>query len=273
MGADGKETAGKLRRYNERMFAVMGTVVAATVLFFVVAGAYETASSILRSMRDDPGQLVTDEAAQEAAEQGLRLQAASFQMPERLFEKHPYFVIPVGQHTLEEPEVMANVQQFSDGYARSYWQHTNNLIVWNEKTDQSQLVLPERLRVSRQTGYLENGKPYLLVNTQRITEGKEIKGVRIADWALWVYGLEDGSRTKIELPGKVALEFDRLYDSKLAFVLVGEDRNGDGIYDRSREPALLYRVNAAAGTLNPAVPDAIRQRIQNILDGVEEQAE
>lgn len=270
MGAESTEKGSRLRKYNERLFAVFGTLVTAAMLFAVVVGVYGIASSFFGSMRADPGQLVTDEDAQEAAEQGLRLQAASFQMPRRLLKKRPYYVIPVGQRTLEKPEAMSNFDQFSSGSGRSYWQHTNNLIVWNQQTGQSKLVLPERLRVSKWAGFLEHREPYLMVNTQRITKGKKIKGVRIADWAFWVYDLEDDSRTKVELPGKVILEFGTLDESESAFVLVGEDRNGDGIFDRRREPTLLYRVNAEAGTLSPVVPDAIRVRIQNILDGVDD---
>lgn len=273
MVEESKKTTGKLRKYNERLFAVFGTLAVAGLLFLGVVIAYQIAPGIFGLMRDDPGQLITNEEAQEAAEKGLRLQAASFQLAERLFKKEPYYVIQVGQRTLREPESSAKVNQFFSGPRHPYWQDTNNLIVWNHKTGETQLVLPERVRISGRKGYLERSEPYLLVHTQRISIDEKTEGLRISDWALWVYRLEDGSRTKIEIPGKVVRQIGTLNDSELAYALIGEDRNGDGIFDQKREPTLVYRINAEAGTLSSVVPDAIRVEVQNILDGMPDEAE
>jgi hypothetical protein len=284
MGADGKETAGKLRRYNERMFAVFGSLGAILFLMLLAMLTYsEVIKPLLWSSYERTAIMLSDKETQEAVEQGLRLQEASYELPRRLFDELPYYVIPVGQRTLAEPEPLKmfggiSFQESKSYYLRDSSHDTNNLIVWNRESGATEIVLPERRSVGSWVAYIENGIPYLLVLSEKIdttldAEDVQANEIRTSDVVLWVYALETGARAKIELSDKAGLELHTLDDSKLAFMLMGDYKEGSSFFDSEREPVLLYRVNARDGTLNPAVPDAIRLRIQNILDGVDEQAE
>lgn len=279
MGADGEKNTGRLRKYNERLFAVFGSLGAVLFITLLAMLAYsEVIKPLFRSSVGSVTNLISDEETQEAAEKGLRLQAASYEMARRLFEKLPYYVIPVGQRTLEKPEVL---NAFSGNLLRDsgyyYGQDTNNLIVWNRNSGTTEIVLPERRSIGSWSGYIEEEIPYLLILSERIdttldAENQRANVTQTSDLVLWVYDLESGERTKIELPGKAGLELHTLDNSRLAFVLMGEYEAGSGVFDDEREPMYLYRVNAAAGVLTPVVPDELQDRIQNILDGSENTA-
>lgn len=204
-------------------------------------------------------------------------------MARRLFDDLPYYVIPVGQRTLRTPETIAAsdgllLDSFSSYPFKIYKRNTNNLIVWNRDSGATEIVLSERRSVGSWDAYIENGVPYLLVVSEKFDAAVDIEdqpdnAVWTSDVVLWIYALETGALTKIELPGKSGIDLHTLDDSQLAFVLMGDYEEGSGIFDDEREPMSLYRVNAEAGTLSPAVPDAIRARIQNILDGRSQEAE
>lgn len=276
MDTDSSDNSGRLKKYNERLFAIFGTIGA--ILFSVLLAMLvysEVIKPLLRSPYEPTGIMISDQETKEAVEKGLRLQAASYNMARRLFDDRPYYVIPVVQRTLKEPEMMRKFSG-SNGYSPSYYygEDTNNLIVWNQNSGATEIVLPERRRVGTWEAYLENGIPYLLVFSEKVETVADIEDqpanvIRTSDLVLWVYALDSGARTKIEMPNKAGVELYTLDDSKLAFVRMGDHRDEDGVYDDEKEPKLLYRVDAAAGELVPAVPDAIRARVQKILDGVE----
>lgn len=71
MGAESTEKDGRLRKYNERLFAVFGSLGAILFISLLAMLAYsEVIKPLLRSSYEPIAAMISDEETQDALEQG-----------------------------------------------------------------------------------------------------------------------------------------------------------------------------------------------------------
>lgn len=148
----------KIKNYNQKVLAVLGTI---GVIFLTIALLSFITFSILdlKRYQDDPIEtgILSDEKIEGLQKENKREQVISYQTPKLIDTLNQVYIIPVSHKFLHEPEEIdtkiLGLLNTSNGYesnsdkrySRSYYGDFNNIIVYNQKSENTKKLFDKRV--------------------------------------------------------------------------------------------------------------------------------
>lgn len=269
-----------LKKTNHVLFFVGACVALLLGAILLVDWAEDAYRRWTRPPRDE---VVSTDRAGRLAKDEKRLNLVSTNHAELIDTSRSLYLVPVSQERLREPEsyratfsqMTAAPSSRSRNQTASEWRSYqvaqgggsyNNLVLYRRSTGERTVLFDERVGV---TEWLVVNDPtsYSLFVLLAPSDTNDDGVLRRDDRRTLVeYRLDTGERRVLTDSSCHIRRVDYQPRDQTLFVTLGVDHDGDGTFQSDTEPTRLYRVDRAAGTLRPVVPDSTRIRLQSILD-------
>jgi len=274
----------KIKNYNQRLLAVLGTVVVLMALLGLVSIATLMYNELSRSWRNNQPEegILSDEKIQELQEENKRQQLISYENPILIDTNNLIYIVPVSQKTLKSAEeIEEDVRGISDfesealsvrlgGKGRYYSQLNgtfNNFLVYDFKLNSIKKLFDQRVYIENMhTEYFEDEILLLFETSEKDTykDGRvDSKDLTV----LYIYSFNDQQLRKIEQPQSTISRYRFVLNSKNLLVQFGMDHNENGQFDSSREPQSIMFYDYQSGQLSEIVPKEVSSNLQRMLEG------
>jgi len=271
----------KIREYNQKMLAVLGTVVviiAFVGLFFTLKFVVSEISSSSRNTGPDNG-ILSKERVEELQRESKREQLISFSLPSLIDSTNLVYMIPVAHKSLEDAEIYREERiglydlyepinsKIDQRYSMHNYGDFNNLLIYDYKNKKVEKLFSERVNFSDiQTEYFSDD---ILIVFKASTEDTFKDGViNQRDFkSLFIYSIKDGRLREVTVNNSDVFKLTFVENSKDLLINFGIDYNENGLYEQYIEPSLIKRYNYETGTLTDIVSSDINEDLQNILQG------
>lgn len=264
----------KIRNYNSIILAIAGTV----AVIFLIIGAFFLLEDMSRSFfRNDDyrndGILAIEETDQ-LLKDSLRRQIISFDRIQIIDSISQTYLLPVTQANLADPESNRKLgglmNSFGSGSEYEYYDDAayNNLIVHNSETGKTQVVFKQRVSIGNYHIHNSGDKKYIVIsacskdsNNDKYLNDRDLQ-------ELFIYDLQTAEISKIGAKENyTTLNTQQPHMSTDLIAHFGIDRNNDGVFKRSEEPMVFYKVNLDKMTLEEFVTNTDIKELQGLLEG------
>ncbi len=269
----------KIKNYNQRMLAVLITVVVITAVIGLISLLVFIISDMIPNSSTDNNALLSDDKIEELKKDSLRQQIISYDSPRLVDTLNLIYILPVHVKTLEKAEDMGEgVLGLLDGdfeigsrkstfKRRSYYYGSfNNLIVYDYKNNQSQKVSEYRLYGSDLTFHYFDDEILLVFTGAEKDTNKDHK-VNDNDFnSLFVYSLKNKELKKISLDKATVVSYEFVENQKDILVNFGYDRNQNQLFESAFEPNFIRKYTYNTSTLELIISEELEVSIQKIID-------
>ena len=262
----------KLKNYNQKLLAVLGTMTLVTVLIFLIIGAIGLIREFTRSNRYDANDLIVET---DSTGQKLRKQEIAFLMPQIIDSAEQTYYIPVTQVNLDDPEVIID----SDGIfnrssstqlkiSGSYYRYNmfNNIIVYRQQTGLKKRLFDEKAHVERVQILKINDRNYLLMSASTADTNNDKKLNDDDLQSFYIYDVTEERLMSDSHNSMTLKDYSVLLDSNQIVLQYGIDKNGDGEYDNHSEPARLKLFSISSGESTDFLTGEELEEIQKLID-------
>ncbi len=260
----------KLKRYNQIILAIGGTVVVLATLIFSILLGYETFRQWWPKDNTDTRIIAGDEIEELKAD-SVRKQVVSFNNITLIDTPGLKYLIPVGQANLERKEAAKElsglINRYGDG-APGFDIAYNNLLLYDGKTGSVQKIFNKRLSINKfDVQFKKAASPVIFMNVTEDDSNRDgFYDARDLE-KLCFYRLDNKSLYEVAAPGKTFLWMLIHKNPDAIVAQYGIDRDGDGEFEPSFEPKTFYRLNLESGQLVLIISPEIVQELQRQLDG------
>ncbi|MCD7971278.1 MAG: hypothetical protein LUG18_01210 [Candidatus Azobacteroides sp.] len=224
--------------------------------------------------------LISGEQLVELQNENLRKQIISYGDPVLIDTLNVTYLIPVIPRTLTNAEASTEIQReeypveessgysssIRKGYDKSYVDYTNILIYSPLQNEIEKLFRQRALIIGYKTWFIEKDI-LILFDVIRNDDNKDNRIDRKDFRSLYIYSLQTKEMRMVEEKNTTVLNYDFLPFSSDLWVRIGIDRNEDGKYDPSSEPAEIRRYNFKEKTLEKIVPESMHAEMQRLVEG------
>lgn len=269
----------KIKNYNQKVLAVLGTVVALIAvigLISITVFAIDELSRDHRYNHQDDG-ILSDEKIEELQKENKREQLISYETPRLVDTLNLVYIIPVSHKTLNSAEsidqgIMAlsnskGSYEVDKRYSRQYYGDFNNLLIYDYKNHKTDKLFTDRINFQTiQTEYFEDDILLLLKAATKDTYKDGV--INQLDYkTLFLYSLKNKKLTEVKLENADVSQISFVENSKDLLINFGVDHNNDGKFDEYSEPSLIKRYDYKAGKLIDMVSQEISTELQMKLEG------
>lgn len=271
----------KLKKYNQKILAVLGTLTVAILAGFIIVMSYLLITELVTYREyDNRRDEITLEDNRDSQNNKLRDQVISFNKPQLIDTINAVFLIPVSTIDLENPEI-ADFNEISDlldtnrpDYAismksyksKSFHGSYNNIVIYFQKTNRQLSVFNTKINISNFRDFYIADKQYILINAIGDDTNKDEK-LSIKDLSsFYCYSITDNKLNKITIEHHSLISYSILYDTEEVLLTFGFDKNKDGKFDPYREPAILKTYSVVTNEVQDLVKPQLRQKLQKLLD-------
>ena len=273
----------KIKNYNQRLLAVLGTIVLVIAIFGLVFISYFTIVEISRDIdyRQEEG-VLSEEKVEKLQEENKRLQVVSYNSPHLLDTLNLVYAIPVGHKTLNQPEdINEDINGLLNAYDRSPdrkktykgWDSYsdygsfNNLIVYDAKTDKIKTLLNQRINFNEfYSKYFEDDILLVFLAAEKDTNKDGIINLNDLN-SLFIYSLGEKKLRTIQLKNGDILGYKFIEGTKDIIINYGIDSDKNGQYSEKKEPTFLKKYVFKRDQLDFIVDLETNKELQKLLDG------
>ncbi len=268
----------KINDYNQKLLAVLGTIVAIGFIFALIAGIAVFVSDFFfdRNYNSNRG-LISDEQLSDMQKDSLIKQIISFDTPILIDTVNAVYLIPVVPKNLKNPERSQNFadrtettleySSFKKGYGEYYAEYANMLLYNSPKNEIEKLFSKRILITSLETYYFKDD--ILIVFKGADKDNNQDGRIDSDDFSsLYVYSLNTKKMRIISQQESDIINYEFIENSKDLFVTLGIDRNKDGKYDYSYEPCEVKRYNFGTETLENIIPATLHNEVLKLVSGI-----
>ena len=266
----------KLKRYNQALLAILGTLV---ILFLLGTGIFLLGEMYSHLFWEDDYQevsIVSNEEAARLVQDSTTSQVVSFNSISLVDTLNEIYIIPVSQsyigedYYLEESELLGMTNTYSRTKGERYYLRTDyksNLLHFNKKTNAVKEIFSRRLIISSYDKIVFHDKLILLIRV--IEEDTNKDGFMTTEdlMQMYFYNVSEEKLVKVDTPNKDFIKLSKLYDREEYLVFFGSDLNRDGIFQSYKEPSFLYKIDIETGVLEQLIDDDLILKLQKRLDG------
>lgn len=260
----------KLKKYNQIILAIGGTIVVLATLIFSIVLGYETFRHLWPGDSRDTRIIAGDEMEELKAD-SVRKQVVSFNNIILIDTPGLKYLIPVGQANLERKEAAKELSGLMNRYGdgdTGFDIACNNLLLYDGQTGNIQKIFNKRLSINKyDVQFKRPASPVIFMNvTDDDSNGDGFFDGRDLE-KLYFYRLDDKSLQEVTAPGKTFLWMIIHKNPDVIVVQYGIDRDRDGEFEPSFEPKTFYRLNLGSGQLVEFINPEIVRELQRQLDG------
>lgn len=269
----------KVKNYNQKVLAAIGTVVLILALIGLVSAIVVLVSELFdgrRYHREEQG-ILSEERAEELVQENKRRQIISYTTPRLVDTTNSIYIIPVSHRTLDQAEpivddpvlglVDGKFSSYDKGYYGSNRSSYNNIIVYNSKEGSNFKLFNTRINIGKiATKYFED--EIIVLFEVADTDSNKDGVINFDDLkSLVVYSLKSNKQYKIYLPNADVYNYQFDNATKDLIVHFGLDYNNNGEYESNIEPSVLKKYIYSTRELIHIVDDSIRDELQKTLEG------
>ncbi|WP_421752017.1 hypothetical protein [Croceimicrobium sp.] len=265
----------KLNRYNQKLLAVIGTIVliigAGSILLGI--GIWLVDEFFDSPKRQETGVLIQDPENPDADPEAPTVkQSLSFYDPVRLDTIGSSYLIPVGQKN-QEPRDGRRNYKFGSGeilsYSKGYYQYQiglhNNFVIYNHQDESRRKVFNQLVAVSQWAYYRNDSNKVLLFKASTEDNNHDAVLDDLDHQKLFVYSIQNQELQEFKLAHHQVIDFKPMESSPLIAIETRLDLNENDIY-KYEEPIEYYALNLQTMTLAPLVSTELKTEMQGILD-------
>ncbi len=270
----------KIKNYNQKILAILGTVVVLIGIVGLILITSLTISEIRSSFRfnnQDDG-ILSDEKIEKLQQENKRKQLISYEIPKLVDTLNLIYIIPVSHKTLNSAEFIADeevlgLMDFSGSvksdkrYSSQYYGDFNNLLVFDVKKNDIKKLFTDRVNFgSIKTEYFQDDILILLEVANQDTYKDGV--INLMDFkSLFIYSLKDKVLKKINYKDADISQVQFIENSKDLLIQFGIDKNKDGKFDQYSEPSIIKKYNFKESELVNIIDENIDKELQENLEG------
>ena len=263
----------RIKNYNQVILAIAGTI---GVILLIIAGIFaleEVTRSVFSSTNRSNQGILAIEETNELNKDSLRKQIISFNKIEVVDSINQIFVIPVTQANLAAAETSGELLGLMNTksigrYEKFYGNIYNNLVLYDKLKGESEIIFNERISIEDFIIHEYKQNKFIVIPSCNKDSNKD--GYLNEDdlQELFIFDLQNRKLNKIESrENYTTLRVFKADKSTELIAHFGIDRNNDGIFKRSTEPMIFYRINLENMKIEEFVtPDQIK-KLQELLEG------
>ena len=263
----------KLQKYNQRLLAIIGTIVIVMIAVLLLIGVFVLIFEIIDANTDvDRGVQIVQTDAEADSTIIIRRQQISLDDPYQLDSTKSLYLIPIGQVNLKNAEEIeiesgGRIKFASSNYEyKSYYGNYNNFILTDFTSGASNKIFINKVVITK-WAYLriQNNEILIFKGSDKDSNKDNILG-----WDdfhnVYVYYLDEGVLKDYVFDKKTVIDFEGLNKTNLISVRVGIDKNEDYEFDRDHEPQDIYVIDVETKDMNRLVSDELMDELQMTLD-------
>ncbi len=279
MKKDNTMNIEKIKNYNQKVLAVIGTVVVLISIFGLIVISTVAITEIRRifSSDDQDAGILSDEKIEELQQENKRQQLISYENPVLIDTLNLIYLIPVSHKTLQSAEFiddgLLNITEAPSDYksesrySKQYSGDFNNLLIYDFKNGSVEKLFKERINFRDiQTEYFKDD---ILVVFLASTKDTYKDGVinQLDYKKLFLYSLKSKELKEISLENADVSQINFVDKSKDLLLKFGIDHNKDGKFDEYTEPAMIMKYDYYSGVLINVISEKINKELQMKLEG------
>jgi len=265
-----------LQKYNQRLLAVLGSLVVLGLVLIIVIGLFEFISKQIRrksSPKAHKGIVIDQNQVVDTSAFSFS-QEISILQPYQLDSTKPVFIIPIGQkdQTTKRLKVIHAGMGFSsqeavDDYYYSSFSGLYNNFVLIDYTRNIRIPIFNSKIALTEWAYLKIDSSQLIlfkgtdkdVNTDGRLNDDDFQ-------SLFVFNIETLETKELSFKNQTVIEFEPLNKTSKIYVRTGKDINMDNEFEYYKEPTDLYFYDVSTGESETLVPEEVKVEIQKILN-------
>ena len=267
-----------IRKYNQRLLAILGTLsIAALAIILLIIGIFfivDLVDNIISSNARDNSLIVESSDDQEIK---LRKQEITFYSPKLIDTLSTTYLIPVSQVNLKNPEEYqkAEKESFEFGFSkgsyksRSGYQYTgtyNNLIIYNQETNEKNLIFNEKINISSYQYFKINNNLFLFIKGAKIDSNKNKKLDDSDLESFYSYNVFSKELQEIAFENMGLVDYRIANASDEIILRFAEDKDKDGEIDEYQEPVILKSLRLDSKSVEDLIDESMINQIQNLID-------
>lgn len=272
----------KVKNYNQKLLAVLGTVVVLIAIVGVISISYFTINEInnrnLYDTQEDG--ILSDEKIELLQKENKRQQIISYEQPKLVDTLNLIYIIPVSHKTLNKAELMdeggvglmsIKSENYYGGidvrYSEQYYGDYNNLLIYDFKNNTTEKLFSERINFRAiQTKTFEDDILILFKASTKDTYKDGVVNQR--DYkVLFIYSIREKKIRSIKLDSADVYQINFVENSKDILIEFGIDYNKDGTFDEYSEPSLIKKYNFEFNKLEDILSKELTEELQMKLEG------
>lgn len=261
-----------LVKYNQRILAIIGTTIIVILVVFVLFGIGLLIIQMIDSTAGRDTRLKVENISEKDSSLIIRSQNITFEQPIQLDTSRAIFIIPVDQVNLDREELIKKadrtVLNFSSGgysYESHYGLHNNFILINNEKGITKQ-IFDKKVAISEWVYINIKGTTAILFSAADFDSNKDYVLDSDDFQKLYVYYIDDNLLVEYDFSGQTVLRFEPMNKTNMVSILTGIDKNEDNTFKYNNEPTNIYSLNIIERKTDEMVSDAIKRRLQKIID-------
>lgn len=263
-------------QYNQKMLAVLGTLLCAGLVFLLLSGVYLAISSInfrRDKPRIDPGIVVNQNQVVDTTKFEFS-QEISVLEPYQLDTSKPVFIVPIGQidqkssrTTYDKAGIAFETSYSSKDYKYSSFSGLYNNFVLVDYDRGIKIPVFNTKVAIEEWAYIKVDSSELVLFKGTDTDLNNDGRLNDHDFQhLFVFDVSTLENREFRFENQTVLDFEPLSLTSKIYVRTGKDLNGDHKYSSYKEPKDLYFYDVTTGESETLIPDSIKQNIQEILN-------
>ncbi|MGY6648326.1 hypothetical protein [Wenyingzhuangia sp. IMCC45574] len=248
----------KLQKYNQRLLAILGTLVVLGLTILIISGTYFIISDIFttRNNREITDNSLTINTIQRDSVQSKKIinQKITLEKPKLIDTLKTIYLIPVSQVNIEnkkngnynEPKLISGGRYKTYKSRNYYYRYSgeyNNLIVYNEQKNTKINVFNQKIFVSEFTNRMINSRHYIFLTGTSKDSNNDNKLNDIDLKSLFVYDIDKETLKEF---GYNDLSFESYYiqnESSKVILRYSVDDNMNGEINHLQEPVIMKELN------------------------------
>ena len=269
----------KITRYNQRLKAIIGTLILVGVGLLIVAGGYALIDDIIsthfRKNAKDNALIADDQDGSDDLNTKATEQEISFSKPRLIDTLNSIYLIRVTHVNTETAELHGKETTTEGLFIKlkgrdySYFKYSglyNNIIIYDKKNDQKTHVFRSKVCINSIQNHFFKGKQYLLISGTMHDTNKDGKLKDSDLQTFFLYNIQDQKLKTVGFEGYGLIDHYILYDSDEIVLRFGEDKDKNGMFKKYVEPIILKKLSISKNKTEDLIGSELKDSLQKLID-------
>ncbi|GGK69965.1 hypothetical protein ACD591_03725 [Rufibacter glacialis] len=265
----------KLTTYNQRLLAIIGTLIVGSLLVIVLIGVFLLGSDLFRSRSSDDSEESSSRdsfslrTSATRPEETKKQQTVTFESPDLLDSAKQLYLIPVSMTNPDQEndtdtytEIVTSEVSSSRSEYRNYQGTYRNIIIYNQPAGNNQVVFNKLVHINDFRSYQLKGNYFLLIKASAQDTDKNGSLNNNDLQAFYLYDVEAKQLQEISFPHMGLKEYTILHGSDEISLTFGVDQNQNG--KLREEPTVLKKYSLTTRNATDLLDTRLVKQLQQI---------